>query len=390
MLIEDGDLLLRPWLPTDAPAVYEAAQDPLIPRFTTLPSPYLMSDAEKFVGDVAPAGWESGSSANFAVLDRVTGTLLGSCGLIWIRDGLAELGYWTAAAARGRGVALHASRLVCRYAFFQRGIERLTWQADIGNQPSRLVALRAGFHIGGTWQFRAAHPQGSPYGWVGTLLPGQLTEQTPERYGPGSLVARRARVLAAGPPSLDLPGGRGRLRAPAERDLDTITAACQDPTIVRWTTVPHPYERAHAEDFVRRRASGGWDLGSAATFAIADAEDTWVGSIDLRLADPESTDAEVGYLVDPLARGHGYATAALGTLAAWGFDAFGLERIRWRAEVGNVGSRRVADKAGFQVEGVERGGLPGRGTGTGPSRRDAWVGALLATDPRPITAARPG
>ncbi len=381
MEIEDGDLLLRPWQPGDAPAVYEAAQDPLIPRFTTLPSPYAMSDAEKFVADVAPAGWAAGTSANFAVLDASTGTLLGSCGLVWIRHGIAELGYWTAAAARGRGVALRASRLVCRYAFAEREIQRINWQADIGNQASRLVALRCGFHIGGTWQFRDRHPQGSPYAWIGTLLPGQLTDETPARYAPGSLVARRAAILAAGQPTLNLPEGAGQLRALAERDLDAITVACQHPTTVRWTTVPEGYQRSDAESFVRR-AVDGWALGNAATFAITDSDDAWVGNINLRLTDPESLEAEVGFLVAPTARGRGFGTAALRTVASWAFDSFGLGRIRWRAEVGNAGSRRVAEKAGFQVEGVERGGLPGRGTGEARARRDAWVGGLLDTDPR--------
>jgi RimJ/RimL family protein N-acetyltransferase len=406
MRIDDGDLTLRPWQPGDAEAVYRAAQDPLIPRYTTLPDRYEMSHAEKFVGDVAPAGWAAGTSANFAVLDRDAGTLLGSCGLVWIRDGLAELGYWTAAAARGRSVALRASRLVCRYAFEERQIARISWQAEVGNHASRLVALRCGFHIDGTWQFRATHPQGLPDGWIGTLLPGQLLDETPQRYAAGSLAARRARVFGATPPVLTLapasaPGTapKGGLRAPADRDLDAITRACQDPEIPRWTSVPDPYRRSDAEYFVGRYARGGWARGTAAVFAIADERDDWVGSIDLRLGDPESTEAEVGFLVDPNARGRGYATAALGTLTAWGFDVLGLDRIRWRAEVGNHASRRVAEKAGFQAEGIERGTLPGRsgsgvsagddsgghlGDGSGHRRglRDAWVAARLATDPR--------
>jgi len=401
MRIDDGDLTLRPWQPGDAEAVYRAAQDPLIPRYTTLPERYEMSHAEKFVGEVAPAGWAAGTSANFAVLDRDSGTLLGSCGLVWIRDGLAELGYWTAAAARGRSVALRASRLVCRYAFEERQIARLSWQAEVGNHASRLVALRCGFHIDGTWQFRAAHPQGLPDGWIGTLLPGQLLDETPQRYAPGSLAARRARIFGCTPPVLPVApaGGVGGLRAPADRDVDAITRACQDPEIPRWTTVPAPYHRSDAEQFVAGYARGGWARGTAAVFVIVDEQDNWVGNIDLRLSNPESTEAEVGFLVDPIARGRGYATAALGTLTAWGFEVLGLERIRWRAEVGNHASRRVAEKAGFQAEGIERGTLPGRG-GTGASNghsagnrsgdgsghrhglRDAWVAALLATDPR--------
>jgi RimJ/RimL family protein N-acetyltransferase len=378
MQLDDGDLILRQWQPGDAEAVYQAVQDPLIERYTSLRAPYELSDAEKFVAERAPAGWASGTSANFAVVDTPSGQLLGSCGLVWIRDGMAELGYWVAPAARGRGAALRASRLVCRYAFEELHLQRIFWQAAIGNHASRLVALRTGFRLDGTWQFKDPHPLGPADGWIGTLLPGQLTLKTPPEYAPGSLVARRATVLSATAPVLDLPGGVGRLRAPAERDLDAITAGCQDPQTARWTTVPRPYTRAHAEGFVRTRVADGWALGSTLTFAITDAADAWVGTIDLRLHTPESTEAEVGYLVAPGARGRGLASAALRTLANWGFDTFGLHRVRWRAEVGNDASRRVAQKAGFQVEGVERGGIAARDGGY----RDAWVGGLLASDPR--------
>jgi RimJ/RimL family protein N-acetyltransferase len=379
MQLTDADLTLRPWRPDDAEAFWRAVQDPLIERYTSLRAPYGLSDARKFVAETAPAGWASGMSANFAVVDSASGELLGSCGLVWISAGMAELGYWTTSAARGRGVALRASRLVCRYAFEELGIQRIIWQAAIGNHASRLVALRAGFHVDGTWQFRDPHPLGPADGWVATLLPGQLTEQTPQRYATGSLVARRTEVLSTGVPVLDLPEALGRLRAPAEADIDAITAGCQDPRTARWTTVPVPYTRADSESFVRGRVATGWALGTALTFAIADPGDTWVGSIDLRLHDPEATTAEVGYLVAPGARGRGLASAALRTLAAWGFDTFGLHRVVWRAEVGNEASRRVAEKAGFQVEGIQRGGMPAR---DGDGFRDAWVGGLLATDPR--------
>lgn len=40
------------------------------------------------------------------------------------------------------------------------------------------------------------------------------------------------------------------IRALVDTDVDWICAACQDPDIQRWTSVPVPYTRAHAEDFV--------------------------------------------------------------------------------------------------------------------------------------------
>ena len=79
----------------------------------------------------------------------------------------------------------------------------------------------------------------------------------------------------------------------------------------------------------------------------------------------------------PWARGLGYASAAVRTVCAWGFDALGLERIVWKAYLGNDASKRVAEKAGFTVEGVGRAVCVQRG-----QRLDAWVGSLLSADPR--------
>ena len=46
----------------------------------------------------------------------------------------------------------------------------------------------------------------------------------------------------------------------------------------------------------------------------------------------------------------------MGAVCRWGFGALGLARVDWFAEVGNAGSRRVAEKAGFTIEGVLRRG----------------------------------
>jgi RimJ/RimL family protein N-acetyltransferase len=89
--------------------------------------------------------------------------------------------------------------------------------------------------------------------------------------------------------------------------------------------------------------------------------------------DPEV--GEVGFLVAPRARGHGYATAAVREITRWGFDELGLHRVQWRAEVGNEASRRVAQKAGYEMEGLLR-----RSPAVGGRRRDCWVGSALSRD----------
>ncbi len=377
--IISSDLLIRTWRPDDAEAVYEACQDPAIQRWTTVPSPYERADAEWFVTEHTPSMWDAGTAYPLGVFDLDNGKLLGANGLASInhirRSG--EVGYWTAAWARGRGVALTATRAVAAWAFSRLGLDRLTWSAEIGNHASRLVALRAGFHVSGEHRMAQPHLRGRREAWVGTLLPDEITGEIPPRYAAGSPFARRAAVFGAPVPELPLAGVAGRLRPLGSADLAAVTAACRDPESARWTGIPVPYELSDAEYYVYDHLPGHWARGTGAGFAIADAQDRYVGGIDLRIDPVDDQVGELGFLVAPWARGLGYAPAAVRTICAWGFDVLDLARIVWRAYLGNESSRRVAEKAGFTIEGIGRGICVQRG-----ERRDAWVGSLLATDPR--------
>ncbi len=64
--------------------------------------------------------------------------------------------------------------------------------------------------------------------------------------------------------------------------------------------------------------------------------------------------AKVGYWLAADARGQGHATRAVRLICDWGFRSLGLERIELRAAVENVGSQRVAERAGFTREAVPR------------------------------------
>ncbi|MFI6262072.1 GNAT family N-acetyltransferase [Micromonospora sp. NPDC051006] len=377
-IIEDG-LLLRPWRATDAEAVHRACQDPDIQRWTTVPRPYLPEHASTFVTEVSGQDWANGTGAPFAVCDAATGEVLGSCGLVTIdtRLGSAEIGYWTAPWARGRGVTVRAARAVARWAFDTLKLRRLIWQAEVGNHASRLVALRTGFRIEGRLRLADPAPEGSADGWIGSLFPGEVPAVgTAGPAAAGTVQARRAAVFGRPQPTLFATAGATelRIRPMEERDLDAVVETCRDPDSIRWTTVPDPYERSDAEgflDFVRN----GWAAGTNACFVFADADDRYAGSIDLRLSPSDPLLADVGFMTAPAARGQGFMPAALAALCAWGFTTLGLARIEWRANVGNTASRRAAEKAGFTFEGTARAGVAHRG-----ERTDAWVGALLAED----------
>lgn len=143
-----GELELR--LPEDGDAETIAAlcQDPAIARWTRVPSPYSVADAEQFV-TWARGQAKAGTSFNLVVVDAAE--VVATCGLVDIdgADLVAEVGYWVGATARGRGVATTAAREVCRWAFEDLGLERLHLQAATDNAASNAVARRIGFQLEG-------------------------------------------------------------------------------------------------------------------------------------------------------------------------------------------------------------------------------------------------
>jgi RimJ/RimL family protein N-acetyltransferase len=97
-----------------------------------------------------------------------------------------------------------------------------------------------------------------------------------------------------------------------------------------------------------------------------------VGSISLFHADWETKTAEIGYGVRADQRGKGYATEALAGVARWALTEGGLQRAWLSTIAENAASRRVAEKAGFQLEGtLRRAGLEDDGL------HDLMIFALL-------------
>jgi RimJ/RimL family protein N-acetyltransferase len=145
--LSDGIVALRCWIAADVPAIVEACQDPEIPRWTLVPSPYGEADARAYLKRVAD-GWDADARATFAVVDAADHSALrGAAGLHAIEWDLrvADVGYWVAAPARGRGVATRAVELLAGWAFGTLGLERLELRAHEDNAASHAVARRAGF-----------------------------------------------------------------------------------------------------------------------------------------------------------------------------------------------------------------------------------------------------
>ena len=135
-------IALRTWEEDDA-EWYLHARDEDIFRWTTerrdLTLKLLRSAIERYLSHPTYAG--------FAITDVPSGRLLGNIALViseaepcW-----AEVMYWLAAPARGRGAATGAVRTIARWAFETLAIERIELLTDEGNNASQGVAQRAGF-----------------------------------------------------------------------------------------------------------------------------------------------------------------------------------------------------------------------------------------------------
>lgn len=144
--------------PFAVPHLEEAAAimaDPAVLRFTRIPVPTPPGFPLTFLG-LYEQGRRDGTREAFAIVDGA-GSLLGIAVAPRIdRAGrTAELGYVVAPAARGRGVATRALRLLTEWGFGEVGALRLELLIGVENEPSKRVAARCGYVREGV--LRSAH-----------------------------------------------------------------------------------------------------------------------------------------------------------------------------------------------------------------------------------------
>jgi RimJ/RimL family protein N-acetyltransferase len=162
--LTDGEITVRGLRETDIPAIVAACQDPQIPRWTRVPSPYTREDAQQFLASAATEA-AAGEGLALAVTGD-DGRLIGTIGLMELEgEGSAEIGYWTAAEARGRGVTTRAVVLLRDWAHEALGLGTIEILAHRDNRPSQLVAERAGFVDTGETRTIKRMPPGRQQGY---------------------------------------------------------------------------------------------------------------------------------------------------------------------------------------------------------------------------------
>ena len=266
-------LYLRAPGPRDAPAVLAACQDPLIQRWTSVPSPYLPEHAETFLHHQVPDGWRHGTMFTFGAFLRAAGTT----------DGRERCAGVVSTGAHGTG----------------RGGDRALREHNSDTPPKE---------------------QGRS----------QVLEETPRKRAPW----RRMRAARGGGP----PGHAG---GPPPAPGDEAGASDKEGTHEALATPTDGGPLVAVVSVTRRGAGTG----------------------------------EIGFWTAPEHRGRGYATEASRAVIRWAMTRAEIDRVEWRAEVGNTSSRAVADRIGFTMEGVLRSAVVLDGV-----RRDCWLGAILPSD----------
>ena len=135
-----------------------------------------------------------------------------------------------------------------------------------------------------------------------------------------------------------------RLRNLEASDAEWITRACQDEEVQRWTKVPRPYSREHAESFIKDKN------GEFAAWAIIDSRSQEpVGMIGIHHV--INGVASIGYWVAPWGRKSGAASTALRIIPTLARRIGNAHTLQATIAETNVASRRTAERGGFALIG---------------------------------------
>ena len=185
----------------DLDRITEICQDVDIQEWTFVPRNYQRSDAQFFVEQVVAKGWSEGRELTWAIREADAGAPPDLVGMLGItlsgpenaRTG--EVGYWLAAAARGRGTMTRAVAALIDTAFDPSGplaLSALRWRCEIHetshgpvpNWGSWKVAWSLGFQREGRVRRFLPNDGRLHDGWIATLLPEDPREPRAPWDGP--------------------------------------------------------------------------------------------------------------------------------------------------------------------------------------------------------------
>jgi [ribosomal protein S5]-alanine N-acetyltransferase len=158
--LQGDGFFLRRWEVKDA-EWYVHSRDDEIFQWTTEKRDLTIAETEVAILKINA----SMESLCFAIVDLSKESLLGNIALVFNADrtDTAEMMYWLAATARGRGIATQAVTLLSDWAFQSFGLQHIILKIRSENLHSQRVAERSGF--------RQLEPGEADYIWFERMKP---------------------------------------------------------------------------------------------------------------------------------------------------------------------------------------------------------------------------
>jgi ribosomal-protein-alanine N-acetyltransferase len=124
--LETPRLHLRRLQPTDAADVFAYASDPEVARYTSWEPHRSLADSQEFLLR-AHAAYERHEPYPWGLVDKATGRVIGTCGLLeWSRrHHKAELGYALHRSYWGQGLIAEAAAAVIAFGFTRMELNRI-------------------------------------------------------------------------------------------------------------------------------------------------------------------------------------------------------------------------------------------------------------------------
>jgi RimJ/RimL family protein N-acetyltransferase len=165
-----------------------------------------------------------------------------------------------------------------------------------------------------------------------------------------------------------LPGDGPGLHAAVTQSLDELTP---------WMPWPKEHKTVDdSEESARRARIAFLQRSELRLHLYLRGTDTLVGSSGLQRIDWEVPKFEIGYWCRTGFTGRGYVTEAVLGITAFAFDTLGARRVEIRCDSRNYPSVRVAQRAGFLLEGA----LHNNELGADGEPRDTLIFALTSGD----------
>lgn len=154
--------------------------------------------------------------------------------------------------------------------------------------------------------------------------------------------------------SLPIRTARLSLRLHEESDAVWLRRVYERPEVARYL-LDEPWTEENARTKTAERvAKNDLDGDSGALALVIEHDGTPVGDVALWFTDAERRVAEIGWVLDPEHAGRGLATEAVVSVLDLAFDHYRVHRVAAQMDARNIGSARLAARAGMRHEALLR------------------------------------